>query len=160
MQQTYFKNPFYVIFLGLLLASLFVPAVEFDKICNVEETSWLWSDPLGSIEIMGGLELLLNGFFGVVFMQLGAVGWLANPLFIIFLFGAYRPKEMQRNKRISTGALLLVLSSLLLTNIFPLLGDEGGVCYLSANSPKLGYWLWLGAAALMAYISWKPLHGK
>ncbi|MCP2729533.1 hypothetical protein [Limnofasciculus baicalensis] len=145
-----------VLSLILYISCLASPAILFEKICGGSNSkdfvAGLWNVPNGATESSWGIALLLLGAIGVIFIQYGAMGWLANPFYFLALITSI---TSFRNNLIFArifivGAIGFALSSLHLTNWFPLLADEGGVCYLSAIQPLLGYWLWLSAMGLLA----------
>ena len=138
-----------------------LPAVDFDKACSTEgepELAKLWQAPLGTVETSRGLWLLAGGALGVVFLQTGAFGWLANPFYgvgvLLALLG--RRAVMLLARMAALAALALAAISLLLTNVWPLPADEGGVCRLSAIAPRLGYWLWLFAIVALCVAAFRP----
>ncbi|NJO09839.1 MAG: hypothetical protein HC873_09480 [Leptolyngbyaceae cyanobacterium SL_1_1] len=132
---------------------LFQPAVEFEKVCGFSaRVAGLGNEPLGDLEVMRGAEILLLGGFGVLFMQAGAVGWLANPLYFAALLLAFITRSLKAKivvELCAVTALGIAIISLSQTNQFPLLADEGGVCRLSAIQPKPGHWLWMSAIGLL-----------
>lgn len=142
----------------LFAASLTQSAVEFEKVCRNSETrkveaAGLWGAPLGPVESMSGLKLLLVGGFGVLFVQLGAVGWLANALYFLVV-ALWLTKEESPIKWLVLASLIVAASSLPLTNLFPIAADEGIVCYFSAIRPEVGYWLWLAAISALNVAAW------
>ncbi|WP_414550748.1 hypothetical protein [Anabaena sp. CCY 0017] len=144
-----------VLLFGLCLTQ---PAVEFEKVCTTFASpelkiAGLWNEPLGPLEIMRGLNILILGAIGVLFIQYGAFGWLANPLYFAALFTSFKSRGYLP-KLFAMGSLGIALVSLWLTNWFPLLANSGGFCHFSAIQPKRGYWLWLLAIALLNVHLW------
>ena len=157
------RFPLLVLSLLLYLSCLASPAILFEKVCGGSNSkdyiAGLWNPPNGATETSWGIALLLIGAFGVLFIQYGAMGWLANPLYALTLFALFL-NNLTLARIFIVGAIGFALISLHLTNWFPLLADEGGVCYSSAIQPLIGHWLWLSAMGLLAIHVWvwrKPI---
>lgn len=138
--------------IAIFVMSLTQPAVSFEKICKDSNTrkveiAGLYKQPLGVIDEMSGIEILALGGFGVLFAQIGAIGWLANPLYFYLLFQILKGKPARNLLMII--CLVLGIISLPITNMTPFLADEGGACYFSASRPELGFWLWLFSMVLL-----------
>jgi hypothetical protein len=152
---------------ALFTLCLLQPAVEFEKVCKnhatgLVEVAGLGNEPLGPLEIMGGLKLLLIGGFGILIAHIGAVGWLANPLYFAALITTFSTYNSFRkfSRWCAFGAFGLALISLKVTNWFPIPADEGTVCYFSAIQPKEGHWLWISAIMLMNAHVWVGAYNK
>jgi hypothetical protein len=150
-------------FFILLSAALFLfcltqPAVDFERVCKgidfaAVKVAGLWHEPIGEIETMKGFYLLLSGGFGLFFGQIGAVGWVANLLYFI-AFGMSLKTIGVPARQLAIASLIIAIASLPITNLAPVLADEGGVCFLSAISPLFGHWLWLEAIAALNVAVW------
>ena len=132
----------------LYLTCLGLPAVKFERLCNSKVAAGLWNTPIGTTEVSFGLPLLLLGGLGVIFLQAGAMGWLANPLYFLALVTSLENK-IRAARILSFTALGFGLVSLHLTNWYPLLADEAGVCRQSAIQPLIGHWMWLTSMVLL-----------
>ena len=139
--------------------------MDFDKACSTEgepELAKLWEEPRGEVETSRGLWLLVGGALGVVFLQPGAFGWLANPFYatgvVLTFFGRRVATVLARVAALA--ALVIAAISLPLTNVWALPADEGGVCHLSAIAPRLGYWLWLAAIAALCATAFTRAAGR
>lgn len=143
--------------LALYICCLFFPAVEFERVSAIMgplQVAGVGNEASGPLESMRGCELLVYGPFGLLFGQLGALGWLANPLYFTCVLVPLVEKDNGYFKWLSMVALSFALASLFLTNWFPLVADEGSVVHRSAVNPLLGYWLWLLAIVLICVFSW------
>lgn len=130
-------------------ASLVFPAIEFTKSCR-------WPTP-PTYEIYTGFSILLTGGFGLIALQFGCLGWLANPLYFIGLISAFKGK-FKRNW-LPILSLFIAILSISIAESAPIAADEGVVCRFSALTIKLGYWLWLGAISLLNIVVWKNSDG-
>lgn len=120
----------------LWILSLAMPAVLQVKICGN-------ASPLPSEEVYG-YSLLLFGPFGLLFLQLPAIAWLANPLYFL----AQLSLDTLRYKSAALfGVASIVVGALgtwtWFTHSVP--ADEGGVCREQLFALGIGYWLWIGA---------------
>lgn len=156
------KTFFLLVSAAFFLFCLTQPAVNFERVCKgihgALNVAGMWQEPIGKIEILGGLYLLSIGGFGLLFAQLGAVGWGANLLYLSAFVLSLDGTTCVLQRRLAIASLTIAIVSLPMTNWFPVLADEGGVCFLSAISPQVGYWLWLAAiAALCGAVFASPL---
>eukprot|EP01006_Ploeotia_vitrea_P006091 TRINITY_DN12253_c0_g1_i1.p1 TRINITY_DN12253_c0_g1~~TRINITY_DN12253_c0_g1_i1.p1 ORF type:complete len:176 (-),score=1.85 TRINITY_DN12253_c0_g1_i1:182-709(-) len=139
-----------LISVALFVVAHFCPAVRFERIGEHTHTPaglWPWNDR-GS-EQYTGIEMTLSGILGVLFLQPGALGWLANPLHCAALVccGGF---SHTLSHVFTLSALIAATLSLHLTIWFPLMRDEGGVNYLVAARPLVGHWLWLASMVTLA----------
>ena len=131
----------------LLPAALFIlclpfDAIVFQKICPAPGELITWSS----------YGLLLFGWLGLLSDGLPAIGWVANPLWLIALLTS--GKGMWVPRVASVAALLTCMLSKYMTTRFHLSADEGGVCRMSAVSLLPGYWLWLTSMVTMCVVTW------
>lgn len=150
---------FALLFAGVLfVACMTQDAVVFDRTCpgsidrpaSSAPVAGLNNAPLGETSISESFVLLLFGWFGSG--GLGGVGWWANPCAALALVNLLRGQVLKA-RHFSVGAFALAATSLYATNFFYLIGDEGGVCRLSAVSALSGYWLWLASIAALVFAS-------
>ena len=142
--------------LVLFTICLAVPAVEFERICSSNASDLavgLWNEPYGRPEVTWGISMFLEGGLGVILLQHGAVGWLANPMYLLAIIASLDKHWIVARVAI-VAALSFALVSLHLTNWFPLVADAGGVCYKSATQPLWGHWLWLSAMGVLTIHLW------
>lgn len=109
------------------------------------------SDP-NNVYAMMGIELTFFGMIGLLFLQIPAIGWFANPLYwlccITFMMQRYRFSAIA-----GIGAILIGFGGTFSAFWFNLSADSGGVSELALKQLLLGFWLWLAAPALIALTS-------
>jgi len=147
------KNLLLLASLSLFVVSLIMPAVDFEKVCRVApgvalDAAGLWRTPHGPVETIHGYKLFFFGWLPLLIAQVGALGWGANLFYLIAITSSANATGRFKG-RTAMAALAISIASLPLTNIFPVVADEGGVCYFSAISPSTGYWFWLFAIATL-----------
>lgn len=132
------------------------PTADFVKICGTgvsgETITELMNDGLGVRETLWGWQFFLFGPVGLMVLQPGALGWLANPLGAAALF--VRGRSHWIPKGMAVLSLLVAALSLRLTDLFPVPTDDGAACRLAAMGPRLGYWVWLAAIAVAVLSAW------
>jgi hypothetical protein len=108
-------------------------------------------DP-NDVYAMKGIELTFFGIIGLLFLQIPAIGWLANPIYwlccITFMRQHYRFSAIA-----GMAAVLIGWGGTFSAFWFNLPADSGGVSEFSLSHFLLGFWLWLAAPGLIALIS-------
>jgi hypothetical protein len=101
---------------------------------------------------MKGIELTIAGIVGLLFLQIAAIGWLANP---IYWLGCIFFVRQQYKFSVIAGLTSVVIGfgGTLLAFWFALPADSGGISKLVLNKPLFGFWIWLAAPGLLALIS-------
>jgi len=136
-------------------ACLPLDAAVFDRTCpptfdspkDAAPVAGVGNPPLGETSIAISFLCLLLGWLAL-FGGLGAIGWLANPFAIIAVVKIAYGKVVTA-RWCAVLSFVFAATSLYATNVFYLVGDEGGVCRTSAISPLIGYWLWLGSTVML-----------
>jgi hypothetical protein len=109
------------------------------------------SDP-SDVYAMKGIELTFFGIIGLLFLQVPAIGWLANPIYwlccILFMLQRYRLSAIA-----GIVAVLIGFGGTFLGFWFNLPADSGSVSELALNKFLIGFWLWLAAPGLIALAS-------
>lgn len=109
------------------------------------------SDP-SNVYAMKGIELTFFGIIGLLFLQIPAIGWFANPLYwlccITFMMKRYRFSAIA-----GVVAILIGFGGTFSAFWFNLPADSGGVSELALNQLLLGFWLWLATPGLIALVS-------
>ena len=141
----------------LYLGCLLLPAVEYDNMSSrphpelQADARHLWHQPIGQIQAERGYFHLALGWIGIILPpQVGALGWLANPAYFL-AFAASRRGRATLSRVLGLAALALAACSLVLFNLEPmqvLLHDPVSQ-FWSALRPLAGFWIWIGAIALM-----------
>jgi hypothetical protein len=148
-----------ILFLGLSLflygVAQALPCLLFNVV-PIDAAGGGLSDP-NNVYAMKGIELTFFGMIGLLFLQIPAIGWFANPLYwlgcITFLMQRYRFSAIA-----GMAAILIGFSGTFSAFWFNLPADSGGVSELALSQFLLGFWLWLvapGVIALVSMISWR-----
>ena len=140
--------------IGCLGLSLFLYGIALALPCvlfNVVPTDSVGvspSDP-NDVYAMRGIELTFFGIIGLLFLQIPAIGWFANPIYwlccITFMMQRYRFSAIAGLVAILTG-----FSGTFSAFWFNLPADSGGVAEFALSQLLLGFWLWLAAPGLIA----------
>lgn len=143
-----------IILLGLSLflygLALALPCLLFNVV-PIDSVGASPSDP-NAVYAMRGFELTFFGIIGVLFLQIPAIGWFANPIYwlccIMFMLQRYRFSTIA-----GIAAVLIGFGGTLSAFWFNLPADSGGVSELALNQFLLGFWLWLAAPSLITLVS-------
>ncbi|NMF86367.1 hypothetical protein [Nodosilinea sp. P-1105] len=140
-----------LLFLGLSLflygAALALPCLLFNVV-PIDAVGVVPSDP-NDVYAMKGIELTFFGIIGLLFLQIPALGWLANPIYwlccITFMVQRYRFAAIA-----GIAAVLIGFGGTFSAFWFNLPADSGGVSEFSLSQLLFGFWLWLAAPGLIA----------
>lgn len=143
-----------IVLLGISLflygIALALPCLLFNVV-PIDSVGESPSDP-NDIYGIGGIELTFFGIIGLLFLQIPAIGWFANPLYwlccITFMMRRYRFSAIA-----GMAAILIGFGGTFSAFWFNLPADSGGVSELALNQLLLDFWLWLAALGLMALAS-------
>jgi len=143
-----------IVFLGLSLflygIALALPCLLFN-VFPIDSVDGSLSDPSNVYAMRGG-ELTFFGIIGLLFLQIPAIGWFANPLYwlccITFMMRRYRLSAIA-----GTAAILIGFGGTFSAFWFNLPADSGGVSELALSQFLLGFWLWLAAPGVIALVS-------
>jgi hypothetical protein len=143
-----------IAFLGLSLflygIALALPCLLFNVV-PIDSVGVSPSDP-NDIYAMKGIELTFFGIIGLLFLQIPAIGWFANPIYwlccITFMMQRYRFSAIA-----GIAAILIGFVGTFSAFWFNLPADSGGVSEFSLSQLLFGFWLWLAAPALIALVS-------
>ncbi|WP_008312030.1 hypothetical protein [Leptolyngbya sp. PCC 6406] len=143
-----------IVFLGLSLflygIALALPCLLFNVV-PTDSIGVIPSDP-NDVYAMKGIELTFLGIIGLLFLQIPAIAWFANPLYwlccITFMIKRYRFSAI-------TGivAILIGFGGTFSAFWFNLPADSGGVSELALSQFLFGFWLWLVAPSVIALAS-------
>ena len=102
----------------------------------------------GNTIVMKGMELSFWGFFGLLFLQIPALGWLANPTYLFSLVLLHR----QRYSRAAIVALAaVVIGGFGTASAFYFnLPNGSSPSEIALKQMLLGFWLWLAAPGVIA----------
>lgn len=101
---------------------------------------------------MTGIELTIAGIFGLLFLQIPAVYWLANPTY--WLSCIFFVRQQYSFSAISAlTAIILGFVGTVSAFWFRLPNGSSPFTDLALNRLLPGFWLWLTAPALLAFIS-------
>lgn len=98
---------------------------------------------------MSGGELTIAGLFGLIFLQLPAIGWLANPLFWAGCFFLVR-QQYQTAIIASLLAVFIGFVGTLLAFWWRLPNGSNPFTQLALAQLLPGFWLWLAAPTAIA----------
>ncbi len=143
-----------ILFLGLSLflygLALALPCLLFNVV-PTESVGASSSDP-NDVYAMKGIELTFFGIIGLLFLQIPAIGWFANPIYwlccVTFMMRRYQFAIIA-----GIAAILIGFGGTFSTFWFNLPADSGGVAEFALNQFLLGFWLWLAAPGLIILIS-------
>jgi len=143
-----------IIFLGLSLflygIALALPCLLFNVV-PIGSAGVSPSNP-SDVYAMKGIELTFLGMIGLLFLQIPAIGWFANPIYwlccITFMMQRYRFSAIA-----GIAAVLIGFGGTFSAFWFHLPADSGGVSEFALNRLLLGFWLWLAAPGLIALVS-------
>jgi len=143
-----------IVFLGLSLflygIALALPCLLFNVV-PIDSVGVSPSDP-NDVYAMKGIELTFFGMIGLLFLQIPAIGWFANPIYwlccITFMMQRYRFSAIA-----GIAAVLIGFGGTFSAFWFNLPADSGGVSELALNQFLLGFWLWLAAPGLIVLVS-------
>jgi len=101
---------------------------------------------------MNGFELTLGGIFGLMFLQIAAVGWLANPIY--WLCCAFFTRQKYKISAIAALTSVAVgFGGTLLGFWFKLPSGTGAPPNMLLVKLLPGFWVWLSAPGLLALVS-------
>ncbi len=143
-----------IVCLGL---SLFLYGIALALPCllfNVVPTESVGESPSNPSDVyaMKGIELTFLGIIGLLFLQIPAIGWLANPIYwlccVMFMMQRYRFASIA-----GIAAIFIGFGGTFSAFWFNLPADSGGVSEFALSQLLLGFWLWLAAPGLIALAS-------
>lgn len=157
------KNPINWMLLSLLLygIALSLPCLFFHIVPREGVTASPGQLPTGNLNAYGypdniaemtGIELTVMGIFGLLFVQIPAIGWLANPAYwmsCIFLF-----RQQYKFSMIAAFIAVIVgFAGTVSAFWFRLPNGSSPFTELALNKLLPGFWLWLAAPFLIACVS-------
>ncbi len=143
-----------IVLLGLSLflygIALALPCLLFNVV-PIDSVGGSPSDP-NDVYAMKGIELTFFGIIGLLFLQIPAIGWFANPIYwlccITFMMKRYKFSTIA-----GVAAILIGFGGTFSAFWFNLPADSGGVSEFALGQFLLGFWLWLAAPGLIAVTS-------
>lgn len=140
-------QPLFLLGISLLLyiTALSLPALAF-KVVEHRATH------ASSIYIMKGVEVTAWGILGLLFLQVPAIGWLANP---IYLFSCQLFAQKQYKFSIAAAFISIIFGFTGTISAYWLTLPNGSNPYSHLLLTKLlpGFWLWLAAPAFLIIIA-------
>ena len=142
------------VFLGLSLLAYGIAMVLPCVLFNVVPIDPAKVNPLnvGDVHAMKGIELTAWGIFGLLFLQIPAIGWLANPIYWLCCL-CFGRQQYKLSAIAAITSVVIGFAGTLSAFWFPLPADSGGVSEFTLNQLLFGFWLWLAAPGLLALIS-------
>ena len=143
-----------IVFLGLSLflygIALALPCLLFNVV-PIDSVGVIPSDP-NDVYAMRGIELTFFGIIGLLFLQIPALGWFANPIYWLCCI-TFMMQRYQFSTIAGITAILIGFGGTFSAFWFNLPADSGGIAEFSLNQFLLGFWLWLAAPGLIAIVS-------
>jgi hypothetical protein len=158
MKKTpFFKHRLFLlgVSLSLYIMGLIFPALAFE-IVN-DKTSYS-----GIMVNMRGIEVTAWGVFGLLFLQIPAIGWLANPLYWLSCV-FFVKKKYQFSIAAALTAIIVGFIGTISAYWFALPNGSSPDSQILLTKLLLGFWLWLAAPCFLmivtsAYGRTKKLH--
>jgi hypothetical protein len=146
------KTPFfkhYLFLLGVSLSlymmGLILPALAFE-IVNYK-TSYS-----GVMVNMRGIEVTAWGILGLLFLQIPAIGWLANPLYWLSCI-FFVKKKYQFSIAFTITAIIVGFIGTISAYWFALPNGSSPDSQLLLTKLLLGFWLWLAAPTFLMLVN-------
>jgi len=141
-------------FLGLSLflygIALALPCLLFNVV-PIDSIGVTPSD-LSHVYAMKGIELTFFGIIGLLFLQIPAIGWFANPIYW-WCCSTFMRQRYWVSFIAGITAILIGFGGTFSAFWLNLPADSGGIAEFSLNQFLLGFWLWLAAPGLIAIVS-------
>jgi hypothetical protein len=143
----FFTRPLFLLGLSLLLyiTALGLPALGF----HIVESD---TGTVSSLYSMRGIEVTAWGFLGLLFLQVPASAWLANPLYWLAC-GLFVGRRYGGAIAATLFAVFIGFTGTLSAYRLPLPNGSNPYSHLQLVHLLPGFWLWLAAPALLAVIA-------
>jgi hypothetical protein len=143
----------------LFMLSLMLPSLRLELDCgdlNVSASvdDEIYAEARNADADFRGWELLAFGGFSLLFLNLGAVGWLANFFYFGFMIVGMT-KGFAAARQWLGAATVLCLAALPMMMIAPLPADEGVVCVFLIAEINPGFWFWTAAILIPWYLQFR-----
>ena len=155
MKKTpFFKHRLFLlgVSLSLYTMGLILPALVFE-IVNYK-TSYS-----GVMVNMRGIEVTAWGILGLLFLQIPAIGWLANPLYL-FSCVSFVNKKYQFSIAASLTATIIGFIGTISAYWFALPNGSRPDSQILLTKLLLGFWLWLAAPTFLAIVNFVYLQHR
>lgn len=116
----------------------------------------------GIIVDMRGIEVTAWGILGLLFLQIPAIGWLANPLYWLSCV-SFVKKKYQLSKATALAAIIVGFIGTISAYWFALPNGSSPDSQILLTNLLVGFWLWIAAPCFLmmvafAYGRTKNLH--
>lgn len=129
----------------LYIIALSLPALAFDIVDNqTKQTSF--------ISVMKGVEVTIWGLLGLLFLQIPAIGWLANPLYW-FSCKLFVHKKYKFSMVSAFIAIIVGFTGTISAYWLALPNGSSPYSHLLLNKLLPGFWLWLAAPGWVMIIA-------
>ena len=155
MKKAFFlTQPLFLLGISLVLyiMALSLPALAFE----IVEHKTIHT---GSIYIMKGAEVTIGGVIGLLFLQVPAIGWLANPLYWLSC-KFFLQKKYKFSIASAFSAIIVGFTGTISTYWFALPNGSSPDSQLLLIKLLPGFWLWLAAPAFVMIIASGFAYGK
>jgi hypothetical protein len=143
----FFTRPLFLLGLSLLLylTALALPALAF----RIVESQ---TGAVEALYVMRGIEVTAWGILGLLFLQVPAIAWLANPLYWLAC-GLFVKRRYGGAIASALFAVVIGFTGTLSAYRFPLPNGSSPFSQLQLVKLLTGFWLWLAAPALLVAIA-------
>ena len=155
MKRTpFFKHRFFLlgISLSLYTMGLIFPALAFEIINYKTLHSGIMVD-------MRGIEVTAWGILGLLFLQIPAIGWLANPLYWLSC-GFFVNKKYKLSIASTLTAIIVGFIGTISAYWFALPNGSSPDSQIILTKLLLGFWLWLAAPTFLMIVDFAYLQHR
>jgi len=150
----FFKHRFFLlgISLSLYTMGLILPALAFEIINYKTLHSGIMVD-------MRGIEVTAWGVLGLLFLQIPAIGWLANPLYWLSCV-FFVKKKYQFSIASTLTAIIVGFLGTISAYWFALPNGSSPDSQILLTKLLLGFWLWLAAPTFLMLVDFAYLQHR
>jgi len=133
--------------MGLILPALAFEIVDFKTLHT------------GIIIEMKGIEVTAWGVLGLLFLQIPAIGWLANPLYL-FSCVSFVNKKYQSSLIFALIAIIVGFTGTMSAYWFALPNGSNPDSQILLTKLLLGFWLWIAAPTFLMLVDFVYLQSR
>ena len=150
----FFKHRFFLLGISLALYTmgLIFPALAFEIINYKTLHSGIMVD-------MRGIEVTAWGILGLLFLQIPAIGWLANPLYWLSCV-FFVKKKYQFSIASTMTAIIVGFLGTISAYWFALPNGSSPDSQILLTKLLLGFWLWLAAPTFLMIVDFAYLQHR
>jgi hypothetical protein len=155
MQKTpFFKHRLFFlgVSLSLYIIGLILPALTFEIINNKTLPSGIMVD-------MRGIEVTAWGILGLLFLQIPAIGWLANPFYWLSC-KFFAKKKYLFSMATALAAIIVGLLGTISAYWFALPNGSRPDSQILLTKLLMGFWFWLAAPTFLVIVDFVYLQSR